>query len=1376
MPAYIQETGRSFPNPIKGGGFNQTFKRPSSGKYRTSSDYPGQGTSMDYSITFEDGGPGSMPMGKDNVHYIGDEEPTNVNSSGNERAGIYRFYRAPKDDHKYTRDPQLIKRDFGCENESWQRAASGYNAEPRSGKPVFYVMMAQVPNSVPLKAFYSHWPDDTQLCAGTAVPTGLSGVGCGKNKYKEVDTLGYIFTTEAHALAHCSAGETPYPIYEYLHPDPDHFYTIDPAREVNLADNSPIPPAEVFGKEYSYVGILGWAFATRALDSPTDQIIDIGKIGPTGQCIDKSDWYDYSDDAQSNYDEDDAGWSEFMYRQERSSTGALTEGPPNVNGWGWPDNVDIENNEALFEWSYGLSGAVKGAIPRFLGFEDMYDSQFVFYLYDTTNPWNGPIFSSQYVISNAKCCPNTTDAEGCPHCAPVWSYHSHFYEINADVWNTTETKLSIHDSDSEGVNESFWTIDTNSPIIFFRYTTRTGDFKPGETINGWDIVSVYYFGDELKCGIMELTWDSSKDNIWYVNPAAVAWRITDSNNAEITNSITEKGSWVAVGNPTNPANGWTSHLRSYGIYPSVPADNVTDPLIGVWQVHTATFTIATAGTYSLRIESDNYGYMKITDSGSTVLVDREINYSNGAGNETFPMTLGAGTYTLETRVKNINRDVNPASFTYEQEFTSANSAEAKVLAGYGIPNKSAFCGTYEFPKKISYWKVEIDPKALIPHRNMDEAKLEAVVGDDGSILQIVIINGGRGYVSPLIKVMDPQGLDEFSPNDSAEFMHDKLGMDPDYEKAFVPETQEDRAYTTRDMKSHARKWKSSTGNLVTEDKNSDIYTLKTAEVEITELDELGTIKSVRVIDGGSGYSQANNPIVHVVDPDKIKFEGVEDQDGNFQAGGKQLKETNAKMEDAWDHSFSSEDVGFNSARVESKPWTVEPLSATIDQGGSEVRKLVTESMDYNKDMPTNSATQVYVEVPDSYIRAAADGIDDDVTLLCFNLPPECIEINARANLKATMPDNQTFQYVSAMDDGVKSFQDGNFAKAQDAIAQADAYSEQMSHLYGPFGKKECIEVAQPRLYNITRWFDMPCAYLDANEEGERKAFGWLPYKYCASQQKEATFRVSMEIEGYVSGSQGPAFMDWLQNMPVPFLQEKRDITTNAGEKTWKCKRSSIDGRCYRDPGDPTNMVFVPVGLDENTYDYNRSNYTELEQLQMWSGQNITSSQAVQTWLGHPTEGDPAGTPHSVDYTAITVTPCVNSVPPNECWDTYVRGVNASDGPLTVYCGYDADGNGIAGQTYCNTTELYDSCAALDRVLDASIAVNPKRMTGSGSTARLQLGAYNGRMTVRNWLTGGVIALGRSLRNYGNPFFDECNEDDSWVDGTVLNDTIFPKRL
>jgi len=1230
MPAYIQETGRSFPNPIKGGGFNQDFKRPSSGNYRTSSDYPGVGSGMSYAITFEDGGPGSLPMGKDVVHYIGDEEPTNVNNSGNERVGIYRFYRAAKDDHKYSRDPQLMRRDFGCENESWSRAAKGYNPEPRSGKPVFYIMIAQVPNSIPLKAFYSYWPDDTQLCAGTNVPTGLNGVGCGRNLYKEVDTLGYVFATEADAQAYCSAGETPAPIYEYLHPDPDHFYCIDPSQEVNLADNSPIPPAEAFGKQYQYLGIIGWGFKNRALDSPTDLILDIGKIGPTGQTINKSGWYDYSHGDQLDYDESGGGWSEFMYRQMRDSSGANVEGPPNVNGWGWPGNVDIEDNEALFEWSYGLSGAVKGAVPRFLGFEDMYDSQFVFYLYDTTFPWNGPIFSSQYILSNAQCCPNTTDPEGCPHCAPVWTYHSHFYEINSDVWTTTKTNLSIHDASSVGVEESFWTIDTDTPIIFFRYLTRTGDYGAGEKINGWDIVSVYYFGDELKCGIMELTWD---------NPSS-----------------------------------------------------------------------ATKNTFS-----------------------------------------------------------------YQQNFTSSDGGQVEVLAGYGIPNKSAFCGTYEFPKKISYWKVEIDPKALIPRRTMDEAKIEAVVGDDGEIKDIIIINGGRGYVNPTIQVMDPQGLDDFSPNDSADFMADKLGMDPDAEKAMADPDKEDQSLSTQDMKSHTRVWQSSVEAVDAEDKNKDVYRLKRAEVEISQLDDQGIIRAVRIVDPGAGYSQANTVIVHVVDPEIIEYEGVRDKDGNFQAGGKEMEETAMQMDKAWDHTFEKKDVVYG-VRDEATldDYALQPLSSSMDPM---TRDIVKESMKHSSDMPSNNATQVSVTVPDSYIRAAGDGIDDDITKLCFNLPAECAEINGNANMSAGMPDAENLEYVTANDAGVTEFQDGALGYAIEGVAAADTLASDMSHLYGPFGKKQCIEMIQPKLYNITRWFDMPCAYLDTNEEGERKAFGWLPYKYCASKEKEATFRVSMEIEGYVGGSQGPAFMDFLKNMPTPYLMEKRPITTNAGEKTWKCKRSSIDGRCYRDPQDPGNMVFVPVGLDENTYDYNRSNFTELEQLQMWAGQNISSSAAVQTWLGHPTAGDPAGTPHAVDYTALTVASCTNGVPPNECWDTYVRGVNASDGPLTVYSAYDANGNGQSGTTYCDVTALHNNpCLALDKCMDASIAINPQRITGSGANARMNMGSYNGIMAVRNYLSGGVIALGRALRNYGNPFFDECNEEDAWKDGEGLNDIIFPKRL
>ena len=191
---------------------------------------------------------------------------------------------------------------------------------------------------------------------------------------------------------------------------------------------------------------------------------------------------------------------------------------------------------------------------------------------------------------------------------------------------------------------------------------------------------------------MELTWNDANDNKWYVNPACVAWRLTDTGAVEVTNSLAEKGAWAGPVVPNNPAVPWSNFMKTYGIYPSIPADDVVDPLIGVWQVHTATFTITTAGDYSLAIESDNYGYMKITDSGGTVLVDREIVYASGMGSEVFQwMTLGPGTYTLETRVMNINRATTQEPFTYQEQFTSSDGGTAEILAGYGIPNKAAFC-------------------------------------------------------------------------------------------------------------------------------------------------------------------------------------------------------------------------------------------------------------------------------------------------------------------------------------------------------------------------------------------------------------------------------------------------------------------------------------------------------------------------------------------------------------------------------------------------------------------------------------------------------------------------------------------------------------
>ena len=48
-----------------------------------------------------------------------------------------------------------------------------------------------------------------------------------------------------------------------------------------------------------------------------------------------------------------------------------------------------------------------------------------------------------------------------------------------------------------------------------------------------------------------------------------------------------------------------------------------------------------------------------------------------------------------------------------------------------------------------------------------------------------------------------------------------------------------------------------------------------------------------------------------------------------------------------------------------------------------------------------------------------------------------------------------------------------------------------------------------------------------------RAFGYLPYKYCASKIKEAEFNVSIMVEGKVIGSMGEDFMDYMDSFTKP---------------------------------------------------------------------------------------------------------------------------------------------------------------------------------------------------------------------------------------------------
>ncbi len=1335
MAAYLLETARSFPNPISGQEYNTIWKRPSSGDYETSDMAYGLGTGTDYFITFEGSGPGSFPLGKDGVHYIGDQEETCVANCGYTRAPVFRHYRGEKRDHKYSKGPELIEQDLGCENESWSSAGSGYNKEPRQSKPYFFCLDGENDDSVPLKVWYSYWPDNTIFTVGNDTPSSYGYTnGCGEGKYAECYTIGHICTSESDANKYGNA----IPLYHYRYgnqnagsgKDIDDFYTINPAGEVNL-DGNPVECRDPMKREYEYQGIIGYVYADD-LERQSSIYRDVGRIGPTGQCVDKSGWYTFPDPA----------WDMGFYHRGRKPSGSSSYdediGTPATIGFGNPDTADIADANANFEWMYGLNGAIKGAVPKFLGFEDCYDSQFFYYLYDTSYPWNGPIFGVQYALNDTPCCPNTTcddesatdtggsgytSSTAVPCCRPNGHFYSHFYQIREDSWETTKTKMIISDHTAQASAESFEIVDTDSPRILFRYTTRTGDFNRGETINGWNIVSVFYYGDRLKCGLIEL---------------------------------------------------------------------------------------------------------------------------EGGTN----------------------------AFTYNSTYTSSDGGEIKVLAGYGIADKCAFAGVYEFPKKVDFYKVELNPKALVPNRTLDEFKGEAVINNAGGVSEIIIINSGRGYTDKAkVQCITPKVLKNFSPTDNTNHLEDLISTEIEKSDGSVNMDGIGFGSVTFQDQSPSKQSQivsgvfGTTGNVAQFPPDHDGVNAKVtpAVLRIEKFDEFGGIERILVVESGAGYDTEFAPPVFVIDPEFIDYKSPNVGDVTQLAQG--IADQFVNIETPWEGYSPALITGEGETDTDPTEWVNMPDN---DFGGTpkKFENLKTKRLG-KPTSPGQTAntgftimsTPIASSAPDSYIRIAE--VDTDLeTKLCFDLPPSCLEINARSNVLDALPKREFWELISREDDRIKTYESDVMSAAYAVAVDLEEYQEKMSDLYGPFDKSRCLTMGQPKVYNIRRWFDMPCAYLsnvekgsailDEIEEGrdatDLRAFGYLPYKYCASKVKEAEFNVSMEIQGKTIGSMGQDFMDYLDQFKKPKMTPPRNPKAPTGGngrdgsdyRVWKCNNGSVDGRCYRDPNDQNDIIFVPVGQDENTYDYNQNGYSEYEQFQLWLGDNLTSGSLTTntpTWSwqeNYQTDGGTTTDPNTgettqnppinntanfgaqAEYTAFEVdcnpNPGDTNVPNHDCWDKYVRASGApSDAPLDVFCGYDANGDGFGGERFWEitgpamgteeggwttptgpTNPFCSACTGsgtlfsgflaffsssggqepacgLQSVNDASIACDPTRIYTDNGDKVLVLGSYTGTMRVRNWLTGGVQALSNAINNLGNPYFSECDVDRGYTDGTGINE-------
>ena len=1227
MACYILSTKRSFPNPIEGEDYIKPF-------YDEDND-------ENYTIEYVDEGPGTMPLGKDIVHYIGEEQKLCVGNCTGGRNPIFRFYRGSKDDHKYSKTPELTKEHAVGDDESWQKVLRGYNPEPRQGQiPVFYLMSTQVGNSVPVYVWYRGERDDnTKLTTSNSQPSSNNG-----KPYYLVGTLGYIFTSLSDAQAEAGTGETPVPLYHYFYDPEDDFYTIDPANEVNLK-GGPIPPADPRDERYVYQGIFGYVFTGDNPDAPESEYKDIGKIGPTGQCVDKSGWYTWGNEG--------SGYSYRDYRKNSFGVNAFGQpiGTPGVSGFGESGTAGIvggvqADGDANFEWLYGLNGAVKGSVPRFLGFQTAYDSQYMYYLYDTSYPWNGPIFGIQYELSDATCCPNHLDDDDIDGCILSREWYSHFYQIREDSWKTTKTRIEVTGPAGSGVEESFRTADSDTHRIFFKYLTTTGTFRKGEQINGWNIAGVFYFGGKMNAGYMELTKDGRN-----------------------------KGEKF-------------TYLQQFVSHP----------------------------------------------------------YPSDEGDPPIPQ------------------------------------ATIQVLAGYGIEDKAAFFGVYEFEKNIAYYKVKVDPKALIPTRTLDLAEAEAVVDTEGKIVAIDIINGGVGYKNPIVTISEPGQLEEFSSTDTARQMRGAFLRD--YDKPVKKFPDYNQSGEIGEQKISLDKFERRQLQVLKNRKEREFDTVqqfRNAEVRVGRITKSGIIKRIDVVEGGSGYDPQNPPMVYIAE------KGIS----------------------------INVDTKFSEQALDDAQNDLVDMLDFEAEGNPNASSKITESMSTINAGYTTNVPITYME----YAEVDPEG----KTVLCQNLPADCIEINMGLPLVKALPPVDFFENLNAQEDprflkaeGERSqpaganFASGAYSQILSDLQQTEADSEAFNGLYGSFDGSRCIIVDQPVIHNIKKWFQMPCAYMEAEDNprqnfyGEvqdkltasRKAFGYLPWKYCAPTDERAEFTVSLSFDGKTTGPQGQAFMEWLNSLPKPKLTPKRNVA--GGYKTWKCTRGNVPGRCYR--GSNNSIEYVPIGLEENTYDYNRSNYTRAQQFRLWLGNNLDANpvDTVATWNtivnGVDEEGNATQTsiPGSQSYVAFTVNGgnCATDPTniPHDCWDRYVRKGNNTNGVLDVYCGWDDSGNPLAGQTYYEITPpsatntganggglspswpgsgggLCHSCNALEHVADCSISIDPKRM--ETSRWRIKMGDYSGTMEILNYLTGGTNALARSIKNLGNPFFDECQDKYPYLDGRQL---------
>jgi hypothetical protein len=679
--------------------------------------------------------------------------------------------------------------------------------------------------------------------------------------------------------------------------------------------------------------------------------------------------------------------------------------------------------------------------------------------------------------------------------------------------------------------------------------------------------------------------------------------------------------------------------------------------------------------------------------------------------------MGTGFIRISRAVEGTDGSV----FNYGSTYSSNNTtypASFVALAGYGIAEKCAIFGVYEFKKKVAYYKVELYPDAAIPKRTMDEADITAVIDDNGKVSDLIINNSGYGYsTSARVEIMAPP-----IENTTADIENSRTY----YLKNQVVSTDETTFTWTKDSsyKTIGEQTTAALTDGVTI--NETALKLKPANVEITSLSPEGCIQSLKILDTGSGYNKQEPPKVIVYDPHKYDQDNSPKKDisEDLLASGKNSQD---KMLGILNN------VGNNS--------TVSTELNSVFKSTNLNDSLSTAFKKFDEGVVGTIYT--------GYIKGPGEIDPDNYFEFCLGVPTSCANPTFNQWNPLDSYNKDFFKHVISNDTSGSFSNNYNFLNTTgaNAIANLNTTAQNAGGLYGAFnpeGNLSCLKMQQPKLHKVSKFYDIPCAYT-VGSGSSKKVYGYLPYQYCASKEESATFNIYIEVDGDFTGSasssaQNSAFITKLKSLSAPKILAPREAAE--GVKTWHCTRGSYDGRCFR-AGDG-DISFYPIGLDENVYDYT----------------NLSVPDAYTTWIGQPsttlsgTSGTFGGRFYNWLGGGTTTFKFTGPSQPSGSWDNYVYDASTNpNGLFFKYTGYDENGNGTGQQTrWQNYIYTMPGCEGITDI-DSMIAFDPTQITINNDLVRL--GPFKGVVTVKNYSTGSAIVYGQAVNNMGNPYFESC---------------------